>query len=386
MVLLVATCVEMISSVGLDKQLVQDREGDSQRFLNTAHALAAVRGVCGAAILVIAAVPVAWLFGVPHHAWAFATLGLYPLCIGLSHLDRKRLQRHMQFAPDMVVELIGQVVALVVAAVVAWYTRSFTAAIASILSGIVATMIASHLLAIRPYRWSWDRSLVVRMIRFGYPLLAGGILLFAVMHGERSLLASAPRLFSNSPYDAVDLGYFAAAGTLAYAPVVVLMRLGGTVSLPALSSARDSRELFFTRYSGVRAFVSLSGAAMAVGYALVGPTMLVLLYGDSYSPASTLLILMAIAQAIRIFRIAPTAAALALGDSQNTLWANVARTSGLCFATYALNQGLSLAWLGGAAVTAEFLALLVAHGLCRRSLSRMQDENDSLSVCASPTP
>jgi O-antigen/teichoic acid export membrane protein len=370
MLLLVATLVEMVSSLSLDQQLVQAPDGDSQTFVDASHLLAAIRGVCGAGLILLLAYPLAWLFGVPEYAWAFALLAGFPLFVGLSHLDRKRVQRDLRFGADMSVEFSAQVVSVSVAIILAWETRHFTAALWAIMAGALVTLIGSFVVAERPYRWSWHVATLRRLIRFGWPLLLSSLLLFAVMQGERSLLAAAPRLFPGSSYTARDLGLFAAAGTLAYAPVVVIGRLGSSMSLPLLSSAQHDAVLFTARYRRILTFLLFSAVTVALFYAAASSTLIKWLFGEPFAPATSLLMLLALAQAIRMVRMAPTVGSLALGDSANAMWANAGRATGILLTVVVLARGLPIVWIGIAAVGAEVFSLAVASSLFRSTRNR----------------
>src|SRR5688572_29789660 len=63
--------VEMLSNLGVDRMLVQDRHGDSERMQSTAHAFQVARGFMSATILFFVAPLIADFFGIPQVAWAF---------------------------------------------------------------------------------------------------------------------------------------------------------------------------------------------------------------------------------------------------------------------------------------------------------------------------
>lgn len=376
--LLLVAFVEMSTSVNVDQQLVQAEDGDSPQFLAVSHAFGAVRGLVASVLLLALAYPVSWIFGIPEHAWAFAMLAITPICTGFSHYDRKRVQRHLRFAPDISVEFIAQVGGLIVGMLVAWRTRHFTAAMWAIVTSAFIALVASFCVAERPYRWAWDTSTARRLIHFGWPLLASNVLLFVIMQGERALLASAPKLFPEGQYTATDLGLFAAAGALAYAPMIVIGRLGSSMSLPLLASVKDNEELFRHMFRRISAFLALCALVDIVFFSITSPLLLRIVFGAAYRDAAPILLFLAIAQAVRMVRIGPTVGALALGYSRNTLWANIARAFGIGISLWVLASGCSVVWLAASTVVAELLSLIIAV-LCFRGLA-MPGRRESLEL------
>ena len=77
--------LQSVSEVAADKLQVQAKDGDDKRLQQVMHLFQLMRGVFGAAILIIFARPIAGLFGAPEAAWAFQWLALIPLLRGLAH-------------------------------------------------------------------------------------------------------------------------------------------------------------------------------------------------------------------------------------------------------------------------------------------------------------
>jgi O-antigen/teichoic acid export membrane protein len=382
MLLLVVGFIEMSSNVSIDKQLVQATDGDAPRFLDTSHAFSVIRGIVATTFFLCLAYPAAWLFGVPDYSWAFALLAIVPFCNGFSHLDRKRLQRHLRFAPDMVVEFAAQIASVVVVVSVAWWTRSFTAAAWAIVANSVVSLVVSFLVAERPYRWCWDKVIARRLVSFGWPLLLGAVLLFAAMHGERALLASAPRLFPKGNYSMSDLGLYAAAGSLAYAPMVVIGRLGLSLSLPILAEAKHSEHLFLNRFRVVASLLILSGLLMVISYYIMGPTILRKMYGTEFGAGESILLSLAVAQAIRMVRIAPTVGALALGNSRIAMWADIVRVFGSAAAIWVFCNGWPVVWLAITGALAELWTLVFSSVYFWKMLGVQQSYEIGAKSCS----
>lgn len=375
MFLLVIVLLDMTGNAGLDKQIIQATDGASAKFVATLHAFSAIRGLLLAGIILFAAYPVAALLGIPEYGWAFAVLAVQPILSGFSHLSRKLLQRDLRYGPDLSVELVAQIAGAFVSILLAWRTGHFSAAMWGILATAIVTTLGSFVVAETSYRWAWEPQIARRVLQFGWPLMLSNILLFAVLHGERALLASAPQLFPSSPYTSFDLGLFAAAGTLAYAPVVVIARLGTTLSLPLLSSTKHDRQLYLRRVRQVYMFLGVSGVGVIAFFLILGPFLLRLFYGMEYSAATPVLMFLGTSQAFGIFRIAPIMCAMAIGNSSISLWSNIARACGLGISIWVVSTGKPLVNLAAAAAAAELAALFVAIWLFFR-FSRRSPEID----------
>ena len=159
----------------------------------------------------------------------------------------------------------------------------------------------------------------MRALRFGWPLLAGGMLTFAVMQGERLIVAN--------QYTATDLGLFSAALTLAMAPTLVVQRVITSMFLPLLARERDSEEGFLHKAELSLEALLAGGLGLMLLYVLVGPMALRLAYGAEFAPGAQLAAILGITFSLRMVRSAPTNISIARGHTVNLLIANAVRLS-----------------------------------------------------------
>ena len=152
----------------------------------------------------------------------------------------------------------------------------------------------THVLAERPYRLGWDRAVAARAMRFGWPLLAGGVLTFAVMQGERLIVAN--------QYTATDLGLFSAALTLALAPTLVLLRIVNNMFLPLLARQQDNETGFLNRAELALELLLASGIGLMLVYVLIGPAALRLIYGAEFAAGALLVAILGISSSLRTVR------------------------------------------------------------------------------------
>jgi O-antigen/teichoic acid export membrane protein len=352
--------VEMASNFSLDRLVVQARDGDAPRLLSTLHAVQAIRGLLGAGVLVLVAGPIATLFGVPEVAWAYQALALIPLLRGLAHLDMFRRQRAMQFVPSATVEVSAQMLSSLAALPLALWLGDWRAMLYALLIQQAVFTAVSHGVALRPYRWNWDRDIIRRTLRFGLPLLANGILMFGIFQGDRIIVGSLIGM--------TELGWFSVAFSLTFMPAMVLAGSLQSFLLPQLARAQDDAAAFRLYLVAAQASLLL-GVGLAVMFWFAGPMLVVLLYGAKYELAAPVVVWLAIMQGLRIARIGASITATAKANTTNPLLANIARAVALPIAWVAVTMGGSVTAVVAIAIAGECVALLVSQLLLRRRLS-----------------
>jgi O-antigen/teichoic acid export membrane protein len=364
---------EMVTNLAAETLLVQAKNGDDPGLQRTVHFLQVLRGIVISLGCVLAAESLSRLFGVPHAQWAFLTLALLPLLKGFAHTDPFRLQRNSNFNAFVIVHLSTTLVATIVAFPLAMWFRSYSAMVWILLVQAVAATSASHLVSKRPYRWTWNRACGRQIFAFGWPLLLNGILMFVIFQGDRVVIAASNRLFSSARYTHSDLATYSLAFSLTLMPTMLIANVCTSLFLPLLSRAQGLRQRFEHDYRACVRIVC-SAAALASGpLILTGQWLVVQIYGLQYAPSTGVIGWLAAMQALRIMRVAPTLAALALGDTKNGLASNVVRTSAFGLVLAAASAGASLQWISAAGCAGELCALAYCvwnlerkHGVSRR--------------------
>lgn len=350
-----------------DKLLIQARDGNEERFQSTIQWMLLIRGVFTAALIVGAAPFVSKLFGVPRVQWAFYFLAAVPLFRGLTHLDRLRLQREMKFGVPAVIGMSTSILILLLAWPLAYWTRDYRAMLWLLIARVGVNVIASHCVAVRPYSCVCHREYVRRAFVFGWPLLLNGFLIFGIFQGDQFIIGSANRIFHHSFYTLADLGRYALAFSLTMAPTIVVANITSTLFLPLLARIDGGAKQFERRYSICTQGLALISGGIALPFILCGGQIVSKLYGSPYSSAAGLVGWLAAMQAVRVLRVGPNQAAMAKGDTKNTMLANIVRS-------VALVGSLLVAWWGGpltyiaiAGLGGEILALIASAAILSKA-------------------
>lgn len=344
---MVMSLLEFTAKLGIARFLVRDKEGNDPTFVATAHGLQLASALVSALVITAGAPILARLFSIPERVWAMSILALVVLLRGLEHLDVRRYERELRFGPSTLVAAAPQVLMTLAAWPVAQWLRDYRAVLVLLIGKTVLTSMLSHLLAERPYRWSWQPKYAVRMLRFGWPLLLTGFLLFGIMQGDQFLVATF--------YSMMDLAPYAAAVSLVMAPQFVYGRVFNSVTLPLMAKVQDNPALFRRRYQQVLSVMTLYATVSSVGFLLGAEGLMRLVYGPKYAGTGYLLAWLAASGAFRVLRMAPAVAAIAKGDSQNQLLSNLARAGALLPAFLLAHRGQPLWMLAACGLLGETL-------------------------------
>ena len=318
---LIMTLLEMSDKLGMARFVVRDKEGDEPEFLAAAHLVHFVAAALSAILIVACAGPLSVLFGIPDQRWAIVLLALAPLFRGLEHLDIRRFERDLRFAPSLLVEAIPQVVITLAAWPVVSWLKDYRAVLVLLLAKGFVSCVGSHVLAEQPYRWRLHRLYILRMLRFGWPLIVNGFLMFGVLQGDHFLIAAL--------YTMTDLAPYAAAAALTMAPTFFFGRVFNSLMLPIVAGVQADPVALARRYRQVLSVVTVFAVVCCVAMILGGEAFMRLVYGSKYAGSGVLLAWLAAANAFRNIRIAPAVAAIAKGDSQNQMISNLFRVIAL---------------------------------------------------------
>lgn len=339
--------VEMLSALGLQQQIVQARDGNEPDFQAAVQGFHLLRGVISALLLVVLAGPIAAFMGVPEVAWAYRMIALVPLLNGLTHFDIYRLSRDMNFLPMVLSGTIPALVSLLsVFLLVIWF-GDYRVMLFAILAQMVVGVVASHLLAKRPYRLRLDRMVMARNLRFGWPLLLNGILLFLVFQGDKIIVG---RELGMEDLAILSMGFM-----LTLAPTQFLATSTTRLLLPRLSAhaRKGTDDAAFTRMAhAALQFAVLNGALMMLGVVLLGGQLVHVVLGPKFADLLPLLPAFATLHCVRAFKSGPALVALACAHTANNMAGNLPRVLLLPVIWLVLVHGGSLIqvlWLGIAA-------------------------------------
>lgn len=350
--------IEMSNNIAIDRFIIQSEDGDKPEVQSTIQAFQVVRGFLNSVVLFFAASLIADFFNIPEVTWAYQVISIVPFIAGFAHLDPIRAQRRLNFMPTTVADLIPKILTVAAVIPLAFYLEDYTIMLwLIILQAILATAL-THAFSKRTYSWSVSKVILKQMFHFGWPLLLNGILIFLIFQGDRMIVG---RFFAME-----NLGWYGAAYTLTMVPAVTVARIVRTLVMPVLASAKTDLDLLTKRYLAVFQFCLLIGLVAAVYYLISGPSLFVFLYGQNYAAGANVIIWLGLMQVVRIMRVGPSTAAIALGKTKIPLQSNLLRSLALVFAIILILQDYSITSIAISAFLGELGALLYSLFLLRK--------------------
>ena len=160
-----------------------------------------------------------------------------------------------------------------------------------------------------------------------------------------------------------DLARFAIAAQLTLLPALMGARFLLTLDLPRFSRLKrhpaERRAQFSERFR----HVTIASAVMAILFAVFGNQMVGLLYGPDFIPLHSVMVLLALAAALRLVRAVPNTLLMSAGRTTAMLAGNLPRLLALPVALVLVARGHGLVSVVAVAVLSEAAGLLIGLAL-----------------------
>jgi O-antigen/teichoic acid export membrane protein len=316
--------------------------------------------------MVATAWPVAWFYNTPGLAPGLMILALSPFIMGFIHLDMRRAQRDNDFRSEGVSTIASEVVGLAGTVGAAFLTHSFTAVLWGLIARSLVMVACSHLMATRRYALAWSREHAPRLARFSAPLMLTGLILFLGGQGDRVLVGR--------EIGFAELGHYSAVLLLIYYPSAALLKFVHAIYLPLIAATRGDpqrRAQVVDRLGGETLLLSLG---MAAGFAVVAPSVVVLLYGRAFAQSAQVIAAIGVLQSSRYLVVWPTTVAMAMARTGVVLANNVLRLAAWPAALAGLALTHNLYGIVAGFIAGELVAFSVALIMLNRS-----EEKDRLA-------
>lgn len=341
---------EMLSDVGVDRHIVQSKDGEDERLQAAAHAVLVARGVLTALVLFACAGPVARFFHIEDAAWAFQLAALAPLIRGFCHLDARRFQRRYDNRAFVIMEVAPQAAALALM-LPALYVMPGYAAVAVVLVAQAGFAWAiSRLLAERRYRLEFDPVHMRRMLAFGWPIWLSAFPLVAVYQGERVIVG---RMFGVEALAAFTVTFMATM-----LPGLAAAKIGHALMLPLLSAVRSQPRRFLRRVRVMTEATTLAASVYLALFVVAGEALIPIAFGPSYRGLGALSACLGLMWSIRMIQAVPGMALMSFGETRPLLIAGCLRALALPVALWLAISGASLPMMALAGVGGEIVSLV----------------------------
>jgi O-antigen/teichoic acid export membrane protein len=268
----------------------------------------------------------------------------------------------MQFWPVILSAAVPALVSLLAVFPLAVFYGDYRVMLWAIVIRAAMIALTSQIVAKRRFQLVLDRAIMAQSVRFGWPLLVNGALMFAVFQGDK--------LIVGRELGMATLAIFAMGFTLTLTPTLVMAKSAQNFFLPQLSAIdRDTPAgaARFQTLAMVAMQVSLLNAALLVViFVLVGAPVVSFLLGEKYAPLLPLLAPLAVMQGLRVAKAGGAMVALSCGHTRNAMQANLMRIATLPLVWMAVVQGAGLLTVIAIASCGEIAGYLLSLYLVRR--------------------
>ncbi len=341
--------LSQLSDVGIRASIIQDREGEDRRFLDTAWTLQVLRGAGLWLVSVALAVPYATFYEKPELGALVMVAGSSSLVAGFTSTRMHLQERRVMLGRLLVIQLATQFSGIAV--MIGWALVSPTVW-ALVAGGIVQTavkVVLSHTaLPGERDRFAWDRECARRMMRFGRWIFLGTAMGFLAGRGDR--------LFVGKLLDAGTLGAYSIAVQLSALFVNVIAELSSKVLFPVYArlasvGADDLRR----RFLPIRASLLALVLPPLCGLVVWGQEVVDLLWPEQFAEAGWMLRLLCAGAVLTVVNETARPVFLAVGDSATAF---LVRTVRVAMLAAAMGVGTALHGFPGCLVGVAVAPLL----------------------------
>jgi O-antigen/teichoic acid export membrane protein len=318
----IRTGVELLSDVGINQNIISNRQGHTPEFYDTAWTIMVIRGVVlGAACFALAGF-FARFFEKPELGTILPVIALTFVFTGFQSASSALLQKRGSIARISSVEVVVAAVSLAVHVSLALITPTIWALVLGSVIASGASLIASYLIipGIR-HRFIIDRASAREIVFFGKWIFLSSIIYFLAMNYDRLYFAKQIPL--------ALLGVYAIARSMADMVTNLVDRTGNMILFPHVASMQSTAPEVRARLLHSRRTMILLVALGLACFVAISDTVIRLLYDSRYETAAEILPLLLLGVWIAILCRVNDSVLLGMAQPAYTAFANAAKLATL---------------------------------------------------------
>ena len=280
---------ELLSAVGFDFALIHNQDATEVHY-STAWTGTLLLGFAIAALMLLAAVPVASFYREPQVVWVVVALAFGPLISGFENIGVVDFRKNLDFRREFTFQLSRKAVGFVVTIPLALILQSYWALVAGMLSTKLTGVIASYVM--HPFRPRLTLMKLREMIRFSRWVLLNNVV---GLLKERLADFVVGRWFGPA-----SLGVYSISYELATLPATELSAPINRALLPGFAKMQNSEEIS-SAYEYALGILALVALPVAGGLFAVAPYLVPVMLGANWLEVVPLLEVLAFNGAIVVF-------------------------------------------------------------------------------------
>jgi len=349
------TLLEVFTDFGARSAVIRNDDENDRSFLNTVFTTQLIRGI-GLAMLVFGSSVVPHFLGMDERVGAvIRSLAICPLLNSLQNPKLAVFERSLDFRRESALQILAKLLSTVTSITLAFVFRTYWALVAGLLVASGAKFVISYLLS--PF--------LPRVGLKGWRELLG----FSGWISATYMLDVVSRGFDN-----ITMGFFVGARgaglfnigqQLAEMPLGEFIPVVNRALFPGLLRFKDSEAKLRTSALDALGLLSALSLPMAIGFALVAPEAVHLIYGKQWGEAIPVIQVLAVASAFDTIG-GSLVGSVAMATAQTrllfmrSLWRGLFRLPAFVVGTwaYGLMGGVTGSLIGSAVLTITNLATL----------------------------
>jgi O-antigen/teichoic acid export membrane protein len=314
----IRTGVELLSDVGINQNIVSNRQGDRPEFYDTAWTIKVMRGIALGAVCFLSASLFAEFFETPELAIILPVIALTFVFLGFQSASASLLQKQRSVARNSVLDLSVAAISLGVHIALALVTPTIWALVLGSVFTSAAALVASYLVVPgRRHRFIIDRVAARQILKFGKWIFISSIIYFAAVNFDRLYLAKQISL--------AMLGIYSIARSMADMMNMLVIRVSYMVLFPTVAAMDVSApELRAKLLHARRIMLSFVAVGLAC-FVAVSDLVVQLLYDVRYETAGAILPVMLLGVWMSILSVVNDSVLLGTGKPAYTTIANAAK-------------------------------------------------------------
>jgi O-antigen/teichoic acid export membrane protein len=318
----IRTGVELLSDVGINQNIISNKQGHTPEFYDTAWTIKVIRGTLLGAICFATSSLLARFFETPELATILPVIALIFIFTGFQSASGALLQKQMSLARISLFDMGVALLSVASHIALAYFTPTIWALVLGTVLNNAIALVASYLIIPGvKHRFILDRRSVREILTFGKWIFLSSVIYFLAMNFDRLYFAKQITL--------TMLGIYSIARSLADMLSTFVIRTSNLVLFPTVAAMQASGPEFRARMRHARRLMlALAAVGLAV-FTSVSDLVIGLLYDDRYAQAGIMLPLMLLGVWISILGTVNDSILLGRGKPAYAAYANAAKLIGI---------------------------------------------------------
>lgn len=277
----------MMSDIGIQPSIVQNKRGNEASFLNTAWTIQVIQGLLIFLVVLVSAPFFAGFYHEPQLLQLLPVVGLGAVISGFGSTKLATANRELYMAKVTMIEIVTYVISLFTIILFAWLYKSVWALIWGTLLGSFLKMLASHyVLPGNRNHFAWEKTSVKALFGFGSWIFISSALTFLAGEGNK--------LFVAKLLDVNMLAFYTLASTMSLIFWQSILQLSGKILLPAYSEVlRNNPHRILSVMTKTRLVMIIPSWICALFFVFYGDQFMWLIYDDRYRESGVMLRILA---------------------------------------------------------------------------------------------